>query len=695
MSDQLSGYEETAKVLGLNDAETKTAPDSSYWAHLDGDELAAAIIDRAKRFREWQSANGLLKGWRLKLHYYFNEYRSNPEIPHLSIMERWGAQGEYSFVSINHLRSLLKTVLSAIQQSPPNFQPVAVNSDADSLEEASLYQGVLDYYRRDLRLDQKIARAVEMALVIDQGFILTEWDSFASDGDAPAGEAIWKGAPAVSVLSPWDVTYDVTKSDWASLDWVICRCWVDREKVKAQFPELASDIESARNRAAVTQSGDELEGGSRYEMQSFPEISNDIQVYKLFHRAQPWMPGGRFVMALENGKMLFESPVGLMYPRLPVERMVADEQVDILLGYSPINELLGPQENVNSLVSAISTNAGNYGNQYIACQAGTELNPRTLADGQKVIEYPPQGHPPVGLNLTAIPEVLFKHLSDLMSYMQQVPGVSSASRGQAPGANSTGSAMLFLSSQTSQNQSQFSENYEQFAANTMTSLLHVLRVFGRTEKTIQIMGKTVASKTIVLADALKNFDEIVVQMTNPVLNTPQGKLSFAQQLLQWGNATPEQALQVATSGNLGPAVNPSQELQYELESENEWLLAGDQVLVNALDNHEQHIAMHTRLFATPWMRKPSLAQKLNIMNAPQLMQNVQQHIQEHMQYLQQNQAGSVAATAGQQPGQPVQQPSPALGHMPAASPDVGINNPAQAQQSAKLPNQPSAPGMPQ
>jgi hypothetical protein len=73
-------------------------------------------------------------------------------------------------------------------------------------------------------------------------------------------------------------------------------------------------------------------------------------------------------------------------------------------------------------------------------------------------------------------------------------------------------------------------------------------------------------------------------------------------------------------------LDPTRERQYELQSENEWLSNGEQVLVNALDDHNAHVMMHTRLSATPWLRKPDLAQKLGITNAPQIMQIVQNHI---------------------------------------------------------------------
>ena len=44
------------------------------------------------------------------------------------------------------------------------------------------------------------------------------------------------------------------------------------------------------------------------------------------------------------------------------------------------------------------------------------------------------------------------------------------------------------------------------------------------------MGRNVASRTIVMAEALQSFDSVVVELQNPVLGTPQGRLAMAQQM---------------------------------------------------------------------------------------------------------------------------------------------------------------------
>jgi hypothetical protein len=170
---------------------------------------------------------------------------------------------------------------------------------------------------------------------------------------------------------------------------------------------------------------------------------------------------------------------------------------------------------------------------------------------------------------------------------------------------------------------------------------------------------------------------------------------MAQQLLQFGATTPEMVMQVANSGNLGPAVDAGRELQYFLDSENECLLDGAEVLVMATDEHEAHVRTHTRLLSTPWMRKPHLAEKLGIQNAPQIQAAIMAHIQQHMQYLAGNAADATAATAGQQPGQPQSMPSAALGHPPAQPGPAGQTAQAAQQNSGvQMPSQPAPAQMP-
>jgi lipoprotein NlpI len=65
-----TGYDLTAQLLGQNQQDDPQ-PFRNYWLHMDGKSHETAAVDRARRFRESQSADGLLRGYRLKTTYYF------------------------------------------------------------------------------------------------------------------------------------------------------------------------------------------------------------------------------------------------------------------------------------------------------------------------------------------------------------------------------------------------------------------------------------------------------------------------------------------------------------------------------------------------------------------------------------------------------------------------------------------------
>ena len=64
-----TGNDLTAQLLGQNQQDDPQ-PFSNYWLHMDGKSLGTAAVDRARRFRESQSADGLFRGYRLKTAYF-------------------------------------------------------------------------------------------------------------------------------------------------------------------------------------------------------------------------------------------------------------------------------------------------------------------------------------------------------------------------------------------------------------------------------------------------------------------------------------------------------------------------------------------------------------------------------------------------------------------------------------------------
>jgi len=70
---------------------------------------------------------------------------------------------------------------STIAQSKPAWDAKASNSDAKSLQSAQLANAILEYVMTDKRCETNLTQALQDALLLREGWILTEWD--ASSGE--------------------------------------------------------------------------------------------------------------------------------------------------------------------------------------------------------------------------------------------------------------------------------------------------------------------------------------------------------------------------------------------------------------------------------------------------------------------------------------------------------------------------------
>lgn len=182
-------------------------------------------------------------------------------------------------------------------------------------------------------------------------------------------------------------------------------------------------------------------------------------------------------------------------------------------------------------------------------------------------------------------------------------------------------------------------------------------------------------------------------------NTTAGKMEMASQLIQYGIVkTPEEYVNVMTTGQLDTLTDDTQKELMLIESENEQLSEGKPVRALAIDEHLKHIKGHRAVLADPSMRDGVLAD------------TVLRHINEHIDLLRNtdpallsiigeqslgpiggsppaNQAPNQEVNGGQQPtaateGAPpaVQGSMPSMPEMPQV-PAEALSNPQFQQQS--------------
>jgi hypothetical protein len=184
------------------------------------------------------------------------------------------------------------------------------------------------------------------------------------------------------------------------------------------------------------------------------------------------------------------------------------------------------------------------------------------------------------------------------------------------------------------------------------------------EKVVHISGKLNAPKVKRFkSEDLSALDGVDVELGSAEMRTTQMRHQIVTELLGANLLTsPEQALQMLSTGRLEPAFNGPAARESCIERENEALMNGQPQIVLDQDFHADHIARHGALLADPDARQD-----------PALVQLIQAHLYEHAikwSTMSVDPVGmSILAATGQQPSPaPPPPPMPGVG-MPGQGPN--------------------------
>jgi hypothetical protein len=153
-----------------------TSEGNLYWAAQDPDQLTSTLTDIVKGYYDRLTRYGLHYLWRRAYFTYYGIDFNIGQNHGTSSITFGGAQGELSFLKVNHYRSLMQNILNMTTSQLPRWEPRAVNSDVQSAEQTAVARGVLDYEMRDGNLDMIFRDVVERALIYGEGFCWVNWD---------------------------------------------------------------------------------------------------------------------------------------------------------------------------------------------------------------------------------------------------------------------------------------------------------------------------------------------------------------------------------------------------------------------------------------------------------------------------------------------------------------------------------------
>ncbi len=519
-------------------------------------------------------------------------------------MYRSGEEGELTRSFWNHERNLLRHLKVQTTQNKVAYKAQVLNSNSRSANIVEFANGLANRYSEDgeYDIDGKGKQSVEDTLVFGESSIVGLWNQFKGEPvaqDPTTGQILTDGDMDYFNVTPMDLIINCSHQSRDLVQWKCVRRWVNKYDLAAMYPQLAGRV--------VLYNDSE----SSYATKLVSLIHHDretIPIFYFFHDKTPAVPKGRLLVMADPTCIFEDGPLDLGegkrgYDHIPVYDNIVETMQGSPYGYTVAFDLIPLQQALNELVSAVTTNNINFATQCVIAMKGSNLQYQQLATGMSFIEYDAKvgpGGKPEALNLLSSKPETYDFIKMTIENMETLAGINSMTRGNPSNDVTSGQYAALVTVQSVLFNSGLQKGYARLMENLMTGTVKTIKKNMIGKKVASIVGNTSEPylKEFTSAD-LQDIDSISVELVNPMLQTPAGKMMMADSLLKTGIIKDaQQYIGVYTDGDL-PQLYRRQETQLKLiKQENEAILKGQCPEVAVTDNHVAHILEHTQTFDT-------------------------------------------------------------------------------------------------
>ena len=667
-------------MSGIDTTDTTKTPmtdsPSDYFANLPTQQFAYAVWDRIESYYNEMRRTGRLALYRNS---YLNFYMG--WVMRAS-MYKSGEMGELTRSFVNHHRNLLLHIKNQTTQNKVAFKAQVLNSSSAAAQIVEFANGLSDYYceNEEFGVDTKGKQSVEDTLVFGDSSIVGLWNRFKGKPvvqDPTSGFVYRDGDMDYFNVTPLDQIINTSVQDRTQVQWRIIRRWVNKFDWATQYPKMADKVKGLQD----------LE--STYGTKLVTLIHHDdetIPVFYAFHPITPAVPKGRLMVLADPTCVFEDGPLDPGegkpgYDHVPVYDMVVTTMAGSPYGYSVGFDLIPQQQLYNEIYSSLATNNINFATQCVMAAKGANLHYQQLATGMSYIEWDPKMPNAMGkpepLNLLSSKPESYQFLDRIEKNMMSIAGVDSLSRGQPDTNVTSGQYAALVTTQSVMFNQGIQKAYARLMKQVMTGTIKTLKKNMVGTKAAQIVGPSGEPylKDFKNADLL-DIECVNVDLINPMLQTPAGKMNMADNLMKTGlMKDAQQYIGVYTDGDL-PEMFNAQESQLKLiKQENEAVMKGMKFGCAVTDMHVSHILQHRAIIDT-------MEARLNP-NLPYVIAALA-HIQDHLVKL----AGGVNPLTGKPEG-PI---NPILAGI-IGDPTLPPGTPSQIQLSPQQPG-PTGPPMP-
>ena len=581
----------------------------------------------------------------------------------------------------NRIIGVIQTRIAKLTKQKPAFQVMPLSAQDSDLQSSKTGETILDYLWHEIHLHDRLYEVLLWAEVCCAGFWKIWWDSKrgqkvdvvvdgqgtpiihdqtgrpirAQDmGSIPNGlgtRTLATGEVCVETVNPFEIFPDPLAKKIEDCEWLIQETVKSSEYVYQHYGvRMAPDTDVASGPfESRMYPGFQTSGSSGYRGIKIKEYwccPNSI-----------WPQGRRAVWA--KGQMLYEGPNEYGY--LPYVMFSGVPVPGRFWPTSLVEQLRGPQTELNKVKSQIAENGARIGNPALLVSRQANVNYSGVPGERIDFDDSTPNAIPTYMQAPALPEYVLAQQDRIEASIEAISGQHEVSNAQVPAGVTAASAInLLLEADDTRLGPRIYDLEEQLGV-AGTRILQLVGRYWSDQRTIMIAGADDAWNQLNFKGAvLRENTRVEVQAGSMFPHSKAAQQAAIMQFIQLYAQNPmsfgidtngmKELLTDMQAGGLEKAFTDATDDQSQANRENMALVQGNIFNVNSFDNHPVHITVHTTL------QKGAAYNYL----PPNVQQNIEAHVAQHR----------MMVLAGSGPGGAQFQPAP-----PGAPPPIVPSGP--------------------
>lgn len=485
----------------------------------------------------------------------------------------------------NHTNNVINRMVSIFVQNMPVTRAFPASDDNEDVADADACEKWLKYDWRLKQMEQKYAKLVKYSAIFGNAFTFRSYDPYAGgmihlsaqENDGQAENKKWRGDVKVDIDDPLKILVRPGIEEMEDHFDFFRSVTANKSDIEAQYGEVDSPGINVMN--AYT-----------------GQVRNDEDVtliHHYYHKPTHWWDEGAYI-CYAGKKILKATTFPYKCGKLPLEHLPFDKPPMRFYGLSTIDQIIDLQEQLNRAASMIIESRNLMARPRWLVPEQAQVPGQTISDipGSQIKfkgTMPPQAIVP-SFNFGE----MAAHKGDVRNALQQVSGMSGASRGEIPQATKTALALQLVLEQDRSQWAPFIKSFYSVIRATELGKLEIASEYFSKEdpRVFKIEGES--GSQMFHGGMVPSPLDVWLEDTNPLGWTAAGRIERIESLYTAGVIKDEnKILDMLNLTNDSPAFRADKASRKAAQKENESLNRGELVTVESEDNDPVHLDEHT------------------------------------------------------------------------------------------------------